>query len=119
MWDTMSWDVRPHRVISRKRDYNDHIVFAVTSPTEDSARIHDRRSNTLNTVEIELLIQDKIDEQAGRTGMRTYQPPQIEPSSSARHGHTSQPSTYEFGSRDADDYGDSDVESLLSVSIRG
>ena len=75
LWETMNWDTRPHRVNSRRSEYNDHIVFAVTSPSEDSARIFDRRASSISTVEIELLNQDKIDKKAGWTGMRTYQTP--------------------------------------------
>ena len=44
--------------------------------------------------------------------MRTYQPPQWDDARSTGRDGGDNPAHYGFGSRDADDYGDSDVESL-------
>ena len=76
LWDTISWDTRPHHVNTRSRSFNDHIIFAATAPREDSAGVLDRRNGTVGTGKIDLLDQDKIDKQAGWSGMRTYCPPQ-------------------------------------------
>ena len=105
----MKWDTRPHRINSRRRVNNDHIAFAVTSPPEDSARIFDRCASSNSTDEIELLNRGKIDKKAGWTGMRTYQPPQINEVSAARERprasrfEPAEDQLYDYGSRDADD----------------
>ena len=72
--DNLAWESKPHKVLSRHREYNDHEVFAIRPPPEELARMYDTRSRVTSTVSIELKNQSLIDKQGGWTSMRFYKP---------------------------------------------